>query len=84
MDYENLGGGSEATTPGSWSAILSGANGWTELLAGCRSALPELPWDRLLEGDSPEKAPFATHPSKPRGKVKILFLAANPTRYPES
>jgi hypothetical protein len=80
VDYENLGGESKAAHARELVSYFERRERLEDLINGCRNSLPELPWESLLEGENLRAAP----PSIPRaaGKVKILFLAANPTDTP--
>ncbi len=79
VDYENLGGEGKAGHARSLIGFFERRERLDELVAGCRSSLPDLPWDSLLGNENTSKAPSVTPLQRSVGEVKILFLAANPT-----
>jgi hypothetical protein len=82
VDYENLGGESKAAHARELVSYFERRERLDDLISGCRSSLPELPWESLLMGESPRVTSPSTPTPRAGGKVNILFLAANPSDTP--
>jgi len=82
VDYENLGGDSKAAHARNLISFFERRVRLNELIAACRNSFPSLPWDNLLEGEVESTTPQPPTAQRPVGKVKILFLAANPADTP--
>ncbi len=78
VDYENLGGEGKAGRARNLIGYFDRRERLDDLIAGCRSSLPDLPWDGLLGGESQAGASSGASAKK----VKILFLAAHPIGTP--
>lgn len=82
VDYENLGGESKAAHARNLISLFERRERLEELVTACQTALPDLPWDKLLDGITSASTLAPTWAQHLVGKVKILFLAANPVDTP--